>query len=252
MAKPLIDDTRWGETTPGVESTQVTDPAATPASGLRDTGYVDHAKPTAKVWTRLFNRSHKWFKYLDAIIDGADNWTLPAVVTATGLINALAGLTAGANQHVTVSGTGDYKHGAREFGVSAMAFQSPNFNLGADISMDGAADTWNFGAATVGAVALAADLKLRVGDRITSIAWVFNKGSNASALGMSLTSVRGTTLTKNVRDNLSDVTSGASTVSVTRSGINYTIVSGDTMRLEVIPGNAAHKFSHCSVFYDHP
>lgn len=73
MAKPTIDDTRFGETTLGVESTQVTDLAAIPASGLRDTGYPDNTVPTAKVWTRLFNRSHKWFKYLDNLIDSTDN-----------------------------------------------------------------------------------------------------------------------------------------------------------------------------------
>jgi len=174
------------------------------------------------------------------------------ILSSTGLIFGQNGVTAAVNTHMTVSGTGEIKHGVREFGVSAMGFVSPAFVLGADLSMDGPATTWNFGAATVGAVTLVADLQMLVGDRITSIVWIFNKGSNAAALTMRLSSVNGTALTKTTRDSLADVTSGAGVVSVTRSGINYTVVTGDNMRLEVLPGNAAHKFSHCQVFYDHP
>ncbi len=131
--KPTIGDTRWGESSGGVESTQVTDPAATPASGLRDTGYPDGAVPTAKIWTRLFNRGHKWFKYLDSVIDGSDGWTFPAAVnvvgalttTTTALIGStlgvVGGINLGANQSILLQGTGVVKHGSRTVSISASA-----------------------------------------------------------------------------------------------------------------------------------
>lgn len=44
-----------------------------------------------------------------------------AALTAGGLITANAGVAAGANQHVTVSGTGRYKHGTRTIVVPVVA-----------------------------------------------------------------------------------------------------------------------------------
>ena len=126
MAKPLIDDTRWGQTTGGVESTQVTDPAATPASGLRDTGYPDHHTPTAKIWTRLFNRSHKWFKYLDAVIDNSDNWSFPAGVLVGATLGVVGAINVGNNQNILLQGTGRVRHGPVTVPLSCYAFLTNN------------------------------------------------------------------------------------------------------------------------------
>lgn len=45
-----------------------------------------------------------------------------STVTASGLITANAGVTAGANQHVTVSGTGVFKHGTKTLSLHGVAF----------------------------------------------------------------------------------------------------------------------------------
>lgn len=131
MAKPTIDETRFGVTGANVDSTQVSDVAAPPSSGLRDTGWADHATPTAKTIDYLFRKVHKWFQYLDGLIDGAEKWTFPAAVAVTtnqtvggtlgvtGLITATAGLTAGANQHIAASGTGLFKHGSKPYIIPA-------------------------------------------------------------------------------------------------------------------------------------
>jgi hypothetical protein len=273
--KPAIADTRFGVNGADADAANV----AAPTSGQRDTGWVTNQVPTSTVENYMKNRSYRWFQYLDAVFTaggaavgdmklsgGASfggglavtggatvggNQTVGGTLGVTGLITATSGVTAAANQHVTVSGTGEIKHGVREFGVSSMGF-APAFVLGTDVSMDGSRTSWNFGAATIGSITLVADLEMRIGDRITSIVWVFSKGSNAAALTMRLSSVNGAALTKTTRDSLADVTSGAGVVSVPRSSINYTVVTGDNMRLEVLPGNTAHQFSHCHVFYDRP
>ncbi len=46
--------------------------------------------------------------------------TLSSTLGVTGLITATAGLTAAANQHVTVSGTGKFKHGTRTLVIPAL------------------------------------------------------------------------------------------------------------------------------------
>lgn len=78
MAKPAIDDTRFGETVGGA-----TGNIAAPASGTKDTGYPDNATPPAKEHSWLWNRAHRWFKYIDALIDDADKWTFPGAVKVT-------------------------------------------------------------------------------------------------------------------------------------------------------------------------
>ena len=44
---------------------------------------------------------------------------MTSTLSVTGLITATGGLTAAANQHITVSGTGEYKHGSKTRPVSA-------------------------------------------------------------------------------------------------------------------------------------
>jgi hypothetical protein len=52
--------------------------------------------------------------------------TLSSTLGVTGLITATAGLTAAANQHVTVSGTGKFKHGTKTRTVAAAAGRAEN------------------------------------------------------------------------------------------------------------------------------
>ena len=93
----------------------------------------------------------------------------------------------------------------------------------------------------------------RVGDVITKIIWHFNKASNATVMTMKLQTRNGTTNTD--RDTLADVTGGAAQTTVTKSGINYTVVTGDDLRLSVQSGvgvGSPHTFSHAQVFFTHP
>jgi len=169
--------------------------------------------------------------------------SLGSTLGVTGLITATAGLTAAANQHVTVSGTGEIKHGDRVIAIGAAAFQRYGASAFAVPS-----DFWSFAAPPNDTIQ--AYVPLRQGDRVKSITWHFNKGSSSSALVMSLRTRNGTT--DAAVDSLSDVTNGAAFTSVTRSAINYTVASGDVLLLRAQAGNTAHQFSHALVTYDRP
>jgi len=140
----------------------------------------------------------------------------------------------------------DLKHGDRDLVVSA-----PTFNAAGQttIATPSLGDDWAlFG--TPPNDTIRANVPLRVGDRIKSIVWHFNKNSSSAALVMKLRTRNGTTNTD--RDTLTDVTSGAAYTSVTRSAINYTIAAGDATTLVVQASNSAHRFSHAVVTYDRP
>src|SRR5262245_27351826 len=129
MSKPT-DLARWAQTTGGVETSNLT----VASSEQQDTGWTHGQKPPSGYFNWWMNRVHKWIKYLDGgAFSGASsfdstlaitgnttvggtlgitgNTTVGGTLGVTGLITATAGLTAGSNQHVTVSGTGQFKHG---------------------------------------------------------------------------------------------------------------------------------------------
>lgn len=117
-----------------------------------------------------------------------------AAITASGLITANAGVTAGANQHVTVSGTGAFKHG------DVVLQLSPHLaSLGTNISSAAVdyIESVGLGTALLG-------VPLKVGDRIKSV--TFGSSGNTSAdvtvtvyktnaLGVAVTSIGTVTLT---------------------------------------------------------
>ncbi len=98
-----------------------------PSSGQKDTGFEGGQFPPAQYFNWLFNLIYQWADYLD---DGA----LVGAHSFSGLITATAGLTAAANQHVTVSGTGQHKHGARTIAIPASEFYLVNPVSGAAVA----------------------------------------------------------------------------------------------------------------------
>lgn len=185
-------------------------------------------------------------------IGGTPNFTgavtMASTLGVTGLITATAGVTAAANQSVTVSGTGDIKHGSRTIVVSAAAFSPGNNFSSATINYGASSNEWAMGAAPNDN--LGADVPLRAGDRITSLVWHFNKNTSASGMIFALNTRNVTTVT--TRDTVTDVSAGGAFTTSVRSGINYTIQSGDATWLQVQSSNALHRFAHCVVTYDHP
>lgn len=98
------------------------DPATQPAPGAakQDVGWKTGERPPAyyQNWLQYWN--YKWTEYLnDGALQGPH--TFNSTVGVTGLITASSGVTAAANQHFTVSGTGDFKHGDRTLIIDGFA-----------------------------------------------------------------------------------------------------------------------------------
>lgn len=119
----------------------------TPSSGKQNAGWKTGERPPAQYLNWLAWNTYLWLKWLDdgnvsftdvqtatleasgnATVGGTlgvtgattlassavtGNETVGGTLGVTGLITATAGVTAAANQHVTVSGTGKFKHGTK-------------------------------------------------------------------------------------------------------------------------------------------
>lgn len=171
-----------------------------PTSGEKDVGWEPDTKPPAQYFNWWQNLVYQWMQYLnDGALSGNHSvaGTLSATGAAslgstlgvTGLVTATAGLTAAANQHVTVSGTGQFKHGLRTRYVGGGSGYGSGVNVDADgnLLMNNAADIAFY------------DVPLEVGKRLVGISVrltdsatgpttisgeLFEK--NSSALGTSL------------------------------------------------------------------
>lgn len=166
--------------------------------------------------------------------------------TFSGLITASAGVTAAANQHVTVSGTGEYKHGTRAINISAQAFSPGNNFSSASIFLNPSTSSWNMNVAPNDI--LGASVPLKTGDRVVALNWVYDKNTSAANMVFELKTRNGTTVT--VRDTVTDSTAGGTFTS--RLGINYTLVTDDTLFLVVTSSNSLHRFFYCKVEFDRP
>lgn len=90
--------------------------AIEPSAGKKALGWQANERPPAPYLQWLFKRIEDWLAYLkDGALEGAHS--------VSGLITATAGLTAAANQHVTVSGTGRFKHGDLVKNISPLHFR---------------------------------------------------------------------------------------------------------------------------------
>lgn len=90
----------------------------------------------------------------------SDNVAVGGTLSAAGLVTATAGATAAANQHFTVSGTGEYKHGDRTLTINA---------LDGNASAVWAVNTTTKAMESNGSGDLPVVLPLKVGDRIKSM-----------------------------------------------------------------------------------
>jgi hypothetical protein len=105
-----------------------------PSAGKKILGWLLNERPPAQYLNWLLGYLGDWAQYLsDGALSGA--FTFASTVEITGLITALAGLTAAANQHITVSGTGRFKHGDMIKAISPYCFvanASANWTIGLD------------------------------------------------------------------------------------------------------------------------
>lgn len=162
-------------------------------------------------------------------------------VTASGVVTANAGVTAGTNQNVTVSGTGDFKHGDRVLQLPGCA-ATPSTN-------------WTIAsgkATSSGSGNIPVSLPLKQGDRLKSITF---KRSGNGTVDMQADILKQTSVVG------SDSSIGATTVNNVASGDNDTTVtvtspaalaSGECEYLNVFASEAGLSFGVVRITYDRP
>lgn len=171
--------------------------------------------------------------------------TVGSTLGVTGLITATAGVTAAANQHVTVSGTGAFKHGTRKLGVHGSAFQthdgSPAYaNTG----------LWNLSA---GSDSVDAPIPLHEGDRISSIGITF-VSDGAGVLTIQLKKDTALATAQNVGSvsaDLDTLPAGTYRLTFTPDTAPYTIGTSEVYYC-TIAGTGDVKVANISIEYDRP
>lgn len=162
------------------------------------------------------------------------------VVTAT---NTIANdITMTANAHVTVSGTGDIKHGDRILAMTAFAGSGTNWSLdvsGTPVEMR-----------SIGTGILGVPINLRVGDRIKSISFSL-KGDGAADL---VTTVYSQTAAM-VATSIGTLTTSNQATSYSTITIDLTdtpVAAGDSLVATFNANASGLRIGGVSVTYDHP
>ena len=207
----------------------------TPSGGLQAAGYATNAIPTSGNLNWYKNLVYQWV-----------NW-FKTVVTADG------GVTAVANQDITVSGTGDYVHGDRTISVHPVSFSQ----YAAGGLTSGGGQIWFVSS---GSGILYVGLPLKVGDRIKSVSVIHKGNSSADITAAAVNISHGVEPAgaAAIMDNESISSSGTSTnpgTSWTALVINCTdtvLLDGDVPVLKIDYNATGLAIGIIIVTYDHP
>lgn len=168
-----------------------------------------------------------------------------AAITASGLVTANAGVTAGANQHVTVSGTGEYKHGDRTETTNAM-----DGNATAIWVVNTTTHAMEANGASGGASDLEIVLPLLVGDRIKSVSFQLQGNGTADI----------TTTVTFLNSSMSGSSIGSATTNnqpaswsvITIDVTDTTIVANSAVIIGFASNAAGLMVGNISYTFDHP
>ncbi len=219
-----------------------------PAAGKKVDGWLIGEQPPSSYFNWLQKLTGEWLQYLsDGAFTGAATFAstlgiagalTAAAATFSGLITASAGVTAAANQHVTVSGTGRFKHGDMVRTVTAQIGESTNWTPSANYMLSG------------GASILYVSIPFDEGQRVKSL--TFSRYGDASAnvvvdaytvsSGMTDTNIGGTTVTA----------PAASWADTTIDLTDSTLASGETFRIAFNASAANIRIGNIRVTYDRP
>ncbi len=182
---------------------------------------------------------------------GVTGTSTVAAVTASGLITANAGVTAGANQHVTVSGTGKFKYGTVTIVLPATSFQ-PGNEATTYLLSSGTNYRWTHSTGAI--VPVYAPVVLPEGARITSIESRHEASGVAGTRTLDLLSISvvdtGTAAT-NRASATSTTTSAQVTMTATITGTTHTIAAGLAYTL-VVGMNQNDYLGLVIIQYDQP
>jgi hypothetical protein len=214
--------------------------AIEPSAGKKAVGFLAGERPAAEHLQWLLERHEAWLRYLE---DGAfaGPHTFGSTVGVTGLITATAGLTAAANQHITVSGTGEIKHGDR---VKTVGLSNAYYS--GSVSWDDG----NVEAAASAAGFLSVEIPFEVGDRV--------KTATARAHGNAATTVTVAIEVLDGSGSAAQVTNGGQVLSAAYQTTTPTASSGVTLTANhsvraVITFSAGGSAAQSvAVVFDHP
>lgn len=176
--------------------------------------------------------------------------TVVSATTFTGLITASSGLTAAANQPVTVSGTGAFKHGTQTIQIPANAFQvtsGSSYRIGAGGAFEGS----NAGGTALSA---SAPILLEQGRRITAIrAYISDSASGPTKLVLSFQRESSTGTQTNLGSTSASAGTGANQT-LTLSGLTTTVATLNSYIVSITTstGTASCQVFMAEVDYDYP
>lgn len=180
-------------------------------------------------------------------MDATGVLTVPDAPTFAGLVTLAAGATASANQHITVSGTGDIKHGDRTLIFQGCAGVSQNIaNI---IYLGGGAIASNTGAATFYFA-----VPLRTGDRVKSLTFARfgNAAANITAVNLVRVSASAAGTSTNIATGSVATPAAAWNDTTITVGSPAALVAGDAVYIEVICDAASIRVNNLRVVYDRP
>jgi hypothetical protein len=219
-----------------------------PSADHRSDGWEDDEVPPAAVFNHEQNLYGAWAAYLNDgqftgnhEIDGALEVT--GAVGVDGLVTARAGMTCAANQHVTVSGTGDVKHGDR---VLCMTPVAGHFE---------GSTSWDYPnpfAAASAAGAIYVPLPLRVGDRVkrlTGRIW----GNGVTKITVRIVVYDGSGAAAASGGGVTEQVPAAAwtTSNTTDPALSHTLAAGESA-VAVVEFDGAGRIQTLNVTYDHP
>lgn len=231
----------------------VTDLAAT--TGSAKIGGVATGSDIAAgtVAAQIANLAVNWLKMARANV-------ISAAQTFTSLITANGGLTAGIDQNITVSGTGDLKHGDRQLSLSVMGGSGVQGTWALQEALGPAFFMKAVLTATTGTDEFAVYLPLKAGDRIKTVIGYYKPNVNGTYTFKvrqvqlsTFTGSGGSIPPSTIVATGNGIISGGGFFSVTISSINYVILANGYCQLEFFPaaGNLSELYGY-DVVYDRP
>lgn len=172
--------------------------------------------------------------------------TVGGTLGVTGLITATAGVTAAANQHVTVSGTGLFKHGTKTLSIHGCYFQAntPGYTnastLGIALSSAGTS------------VTCFASINLPVGSRILNVrAFVLDNATGPTKLQATIFSLSSTGVSTSAASGLSSGAGANQTLTISPSSA-VLASTGFMVQVAITTGTATCNVYCAEIDYDQP
>ena len=168
--------------------------------------------------------------------------TVANSITLSSLLTALGGVTCGVNTDVTISGTGQFKHGNMLRTVSPLAGQGSAWTLAAGYVQSGGAQTYYL------------PIPLDVGERVTTVdVTAYGDGVVDVTIDVCLYSApSGGLLTRTVIGTVSNVNQAASWGTNTINVTDTTLATGEQIIIEYQPNAAGLRVGPATATYNRP